>query len=178
MPLLDEGDCLFHGFRKFKRAQHDSQPPSAKSWHWQFLSHLDILPAIDDPHAMKFLQKLLSGLDSKGVIGRELLNLTYQGSDEPTDFIIVWIVLSILEVVPVHDTWLSSIGLGFPVIEVHLFEQLLLMVLQFSHGHCWRFIINILLSQNLNLSVVSPLLLHHLIGFNFPSRIGLDSLVF
>jgi hypothetical protein len=47
--------------------------------------------------------------------------------DEPADAIIVRVVFSVLKVVAVYDPRFSLVCLYFPVVEVDLFEELLLM---------------------------------------------------
>jgi hypothetical protein len=64
---------------------------------------------------------LLCGLDPKGIVKGKLLDLADQSSDESAYLVIVGVILSVLEVVAMHDSRLSLVCLHFPVVKVGLF---------------------------------------------------------
>lgn len=129
MTLLDESNRLLHCLSILQRTQKHSQTSSAKCWHWYFLCRLDVFPWVDNSHVVQFLEQLLSGLDSELIIRGKELNLRNQGSDHSTDFVVMVVIVSVLEVVLVDDFGFAFVGFDFPVVEVDFLEEFLLMVL-------------------------------------------------
>lgn len=82
---------------------------------------------------MQTFKQLFSDLNSKGIIHGEHFDFADDGGDHSAYFIIGMVVLSVLQMVSVHDSGLPVVTLRLPVVEVDLFHKLLLMVLEFSH---------------------------------------------
>ena len=94
---------------------------------------------------MKLVKELLGGVDAEGVVEGELFDFADEAGDEAADVVVVSVVLSILEVVAMHDPALPLIALCLPVIEIHLLQQFAFVVLQLSHSAIIYIIVNALI---------------------------------
>ena len=83
----------------------------------------------------KECQNSLGEFDPRFVGPREFLESVGHLLDSTHDFAVVVIVLSSLDVVPAEDFGFPHVGGAFPVEEVHLLEEFLLVELEFTHRH-------------------------------------------
>lgn len=129
VALLHEGRRFLHGLCEFEGTKHYCQSPPAEGWHRHFFSHLDVFTAVNNAHVVEFVKQLFCGLNSEQVICGQHFDLADEWGYEAANFIIMRVVLSVLDMIPVHHSRLSPVGLHLPVVEVHFLEEFLLVVL-------------------------------------------------
>ena len=122
VPLFYERHWFFHGLCEFKTAQHHCQSSPAEGRDRKFLGNLNFVLGIDEPHPVKFIKKLLCSLDSERIVRRKLLEFADEGCDQTCHFVVVGVILPILQMVSVHNSSLSLVGLNLPVVEIDLFQ--------------------------------------------------------
>lgn len=122
MTLLHESYCFLHRLGKFQRAQYNCQSAPAEGGDGYLLSCLDVVFGVDESHRLQFLKQLFSSLNTEGVVEWQLLDLANEAGDEATNFIVVGVVLSVLQMVAMHDFGFSLVSLDLPVVEVDLFQ--------------------------------------------------------
>lgn len=88
----------------------------------------------DKSHSKHLVDEEIRSLDANWVVLLEKLQLGGKFSDETCDFAIFDIVVAVLHVVPSQNLDLTNILVTFPLQEVDLLQQLLLVELQLPHS--------------------------------------------
>mmetsp|Transcript_10571 Transcript_10571/g.25884 ORF Transcript_10571/g.25884 Transcript_10571/m.25884 type:complete len:209 (+) Transcript_10571:149-775(+) len=137
VPLLDER----HGFpQRLRHLQphHDhAQAPAAEARGAELVAQRQALLAGDRAHVVELLQQRVGQRQPVRVARVQRLEHADELGDHAAELVVLLVIVAVLQVVPPHHLHLAVVVLGFPLQEVHLLQQLLLVVLELAHGGCW-----------------------------------------
>ena len=133
VALLDKLDSISDSLRHLESVEHHWEPPPAHSAHCDLVFQVaDLGLGGQDAHVVQLLQQQLLVLVAERVRGGQQRQLVCQTADVTADPVVLVVVLTVLDVVRAHDLGVTVALVLFPVVEIHLFQQFLLMILQFT----------------------------------------------
>mmetsp|Transcript_12060 Transcript_12060/g.33202 ORF Transcript_12060/g.33202 Transcript_12060/m.33202 type:complete len:236 (-) Transcript_12060:124-831(-) len=129
LPLLHEGDGRPHGLRHLQSHHDHRQPPSAQRRCRDVLRVLERRHLVYQAQIAHLGEQLVRHGHAKRIAGLQRLELGGQLRDHAADAGVGSVVLPVLDVIPSEDLGHPEVVFTFPGVQVHLAEQLLLMVL-------------------------------------------------
>mmetsp|Transcript_44516 Transcript_44516/g.125944 ORF Transcript_44516/g.125944 Transcript_44516/m.125944 type:complete len:232 (-) Transcript_44516:2-697(-) len=141
VALLDVRGGLLQRLAEFHPDDYVRQPSPAEGRRRDRDAGLQALCVIGQAHGVELLQEDLCHLDALGIRRLQLPQLRDELGDVAGELVVLGVVLPVVDVVLLQDQVLSGVLVGLPVVEVHLLEQLLLMMFELPHAGCeqWAF---------------------------------------
>ena len=133
MPLFNIHDSILDRLRHLHLLHKDRESAPSERTDIDFLARGKSLSPIDYAHLVELRGQLVSLCNSVVIILAQCLQLSDKFG-ALTDYpVVLYVVFTVLNVVASEHSDLSQAGVFLPLEEVDLFEQLLLVILQFTH---------------------------------------------
>ena len=133
VPLLNERDGFAKGLSHLTPHHDHRQTPAAKGGGRQLITQRQRLLGRDGAHVVEFLEQRVGKLEPRRIPGVELLEDADELGDHAAELVVLFVVVAILQVIPAHHFDLAVVVLGLSLEEVHLLEELLLVILELPH---------------------------------------------